>query len=136
MDSISFLLFLIFTIVILITLVFISPIVSAGLMIGVPLIFGYILPEASAQFFSMQQFTYMGVPIYNIHILMLLWSALIGIVVYSELLSWYLLADKTVPDEVRKKAKAALIQSEPPKTTKEKIEDFLLKLGKIMSGEK
>ncbi|MCZ7373175.1 MAG: hypothetical protein O8C60_05885 [Candidatus Methanoperedens sp.] len=136
MDSISFLLFLIFTIVILITLVFISPIVSAGLMIGVPLIFGYILPEPSVQFFSMQQFTYMGVPIYNIHILMLLWSALIGIVVYSELLSWYLLADKTVPDEVRKKAKAALIQSEPPKTTKNKIEDFLLKLGKIMSGGK
>ena len=136
MDSISFLLFLIFTIVILITLVFISPIVSAVLMIGVPLIFSYILPEPSTQFFSIQQFTYMGVPIYNIHILMLLWSALIGIVVYSELLSWYLLADKTAPDEVRKKAKAALIQSEPPKTTKNKIEDFLLKLGKIMSGGK
>ncbi len=135
MDSISFLLFFIFTIVILLTLVFISPMVSAGLMIGAPLIFSYILPEPSIQFFSMLQFTYMGVPIYNIHILMLLWSALIGIVVYSELLSWYLLAD-IVPDDVRKKAKAALIQSEPPKTTKPKIEDFLRKLGKIMSGGK
>ena len=136
MDNISFLLFFMYTIVILITLVYISPIVSAVLMIIVPVAFIYIFPEPAVQFFSSQQFFVMGVPIHNVHILLFLWFALLGIVVYSELLSWYLLVDITPPKEVREKAAAALIRSEPRKTTKNKIEDLLLKLGKIMSGGK
>ncbi len=136
MDNLSFLLFFIYTMIILITLVYISPIVSAVLMIIVPAALVYLLPGLAAQFYSMQQFTFMGVPVYNIHILLLLWSALLGIVVYSELLSWYLLVDKTPPSEKREKAAGALIQNEPPKTAKNRIEDFLLRLGKIMSGGK
>jgi hypothetical protein len=136
MDSISFLLFFIYTIVILITLVCISPIISAVLMIIVPVAFIYIFPEPAVQFFSSQQFFVMGVPIYNIHVLLFIWFGLLGVVVYSELLSWYLLMDKTPPKEVREKAAATLIRSEPQKTTKNKIEDMLLKLGTIMSGGK
>ncbi len=136
MDNISFLLYFIYTMIVLITLVYISPIVSAVLMIAVPVALIYALPGPSVQFFSLQQFTFMGVPIHNIHILLMLWSALIGVVVYSELLSWYLLVDKTPPSGKREKAAAALIQTEPPKTAKNRIEDFLLRLGKIMSGGK
>src|SRR3972149_1776618 len=97
MDNISFLLFFIYTMVILITLVYISPKVSAVLMIIVPVAFIYIFPEPAVQFFSSQQFFVMGVPIHNIHLLLFLWFALLGIVVYSKLLLCFLHVDITPP---------------------------------------
>ena len=137
MDELSFLLFFIYVMVSLIILVYISPILSAVIMILLPVASIYLLPDLAVQFFSMNQFTFMEVPVYNIHILLIIWSALIGIVAYSELLSWYLLMDVSPPQEGLEKATEVLISStEPPKSTKNKVEDFLLRLGKIMSGGK
>ena len=141
MDNLSFLIFFIYAMVILIILVYISPVFSAVVMILVPVASIYLLPDPAVQFLSLNQFTFMGVPIYNIHILLLIWSALIGIVVYSELLSWYLLMDVSPdaspqPDRLGAATDALISSTEPPKSAKNKIEDFLLRLGKIMSGGK
>ena len=37
------------------------------------------------------QFSYFGVQIYNLHILLFIWSAFIGVIIYAEVLTWYLL---------------------------------------------
>ncbi len=137
MDNLSFLLFFIYAMVILILLIYISPVISAIVMIIIPVAIVFIFPEPSAQFLSIEQFSYLGVSINNIHIMLMLWSALLGIIIYSELLSWYLLMDESRSEE--RKVMPAADMAEPeeaPRSMKKKIEDFLLNLGKIMSGGK
>lgn len=140
MDILSFLLFFIYAMVILILLIYISPIISAILMIILPVAISFLFPDHVSQFLSIAQFSYMGVPVNNIHLMLMLWSALLGIIIYSELLSWYLLMDKT--DESNTEGSKEISSTdqiepdEPPKTVKKKIEDLLLSLGKIMSGGK
>jgi len=140
MDILSFLLFFIYAMVILIILIYISPIISAIVMIILPVAIAFLFPDPVSQFLSIAQFSYMGVPVNNIHLMLMLWSALLGIIIYSELLSWYLLMDKTDENNTEgSKEISSTDQIEPkeaPKTVKKKIEDFLLSLGKIMSGGK
>ena len=121
----------------MIVLVYLSPIVSAILMIIIPVIIVFLYPDPVAQFFSIEEFSYQGVPVNNIHIMLMLWSALLGIIIYSEFLSWYLLKDVSSTED--KKAISITEQPEPdekPKSLKNRAEDFLLNLGKIMSGGK
>ncbi|MDD5615407.1 MAG: hypothetical protein PHH85_04325 [Candidatus Methanoperedens sp.] len=140
MDILSVLLFFIYAMVILILLIYISPVISAIVMIILPVAIALIFPDPVSQFLSISQFSYMGVPVNNIHLMLMLWSALLGIIIYSELLAWYLLMDKTDDSstEVSKEISSTdqIEPEEPPKTVKKKIEDFLLSLGKIMSGGK
>ncbi len=93
MDTLSLLLFFIFAMVTLIILVYLSPIISAIFMIIIPVAIVFLYPESAARFFSIEQFSYQGVPVNNVHIMLMLWSALLGIIIYSEFLSWYLLKD-------------------------------------------
>ena len=140
MDIFSFLLFFIYAMVILILLIYISPVISAIVMIFLPVAIALIFPDPVSQFLSIPQFSYMDVPVNNIHLMLMLWSALLGIIIYSELLSWYLLMDKTDEDNTEGSKKISstdqIEPDEPPKTVKKKIEDLLLSLGKIMSGGK
>ena len=119
--------------VILLILVYISPLLSAFMMIVVPIACVYILPEDTISFLSTMQFSYAGVQIYNLHILLLIWSAFIGIIAYAEVVTWYLLRE-TVATPV--KNEASPIQGEQPKTLMFKVKDFLEKLIKILKGEK
>jgi hypothetical protein len=109
-------------------------------MIILPVVIAFLFPGPVSQFLSIAQFSYMGVPVNNIHLLLMLWSALLGIIIYSELLSWYLLTDKTDENSTEGSKEISptdrIEPDEPPKTVKKKIEDFLLSLGKIMSGGK
>ena len=139
MDILSFLLFFIYAMVILILLIYISPVISAIVMIILPIVITLVFPGPVSQFLSILQFSYMGVPVNNIHLMLMLWSALLGIIIYSELLSWYLLMDKTDDNNEESKEISSTDQigsEEAPKTLKKKIEDLLLSLGKIMSGGK
>lgn len=144
MDILSLLIFFIYTLAILVILIFISPLLSALAMILVPAASVYFLPDQTMQFFSIKQFSLSGISIYNVHILLLIWSALIGIVVYTEVLSWYLLRNEKpgpkeeVPElkEQKKPDAATLKFDEPPKSKRDKTEELLLKLGKLMSGKK
>jgi hypothetical protein len=137
METLSFLLFFIYAMVTLIILVYLSPVISAIFMIIIPVAIVFLYPDPVAQFFSIEQFSYQGVPVNNIHIMLMLWSALLGVIIYSELLSWYLLKDVSRVED--KKEIAITEQPDPdekPKSIKNKAEDFLLNLGKIMSGGK
>jgi predicted membrane protein len=136
-DTISFLIFFIYILALLMILVYISPLLSALVMILVPLASVYLLPDRTIQFLSIDQFSFAGIPVQNIHILLLIWSALIGVVACTEFISWYLSIDKK-PKASRQEtpAPAPLKSGETPKSIKNKIEDFLVELGKIMSGKR
>ncbi len=127
MDSFSIVLFLIYIILILMILIYISPVLSGLVLVLVPVVSVYFLPEQAVQFFSLQQFTFKGVVIQNIHILLPIWSALLAIVAYTEIISWYLSAPE------KQDMPAA---EEAQKPVRNRVEDFLFKLGKIMSGKR
>ncbi|SNQ59310.1 hypothetical protein [Candidatus Methanoperedens nitratireducens] len=92
MEILSFLVFLIYTLIILMVLIYVSPLLSALVLVFLPVLAIYLLPEWTMEFFSQIQFSIV-VPVYNIHILLLIWSAFIGIVTYVEISSWYLLRE-------------------------------------------
>lgn len=138
MDILSILLFFIYSLIILVILVYISPLLSALIMILVPVASVYILPEETISFLTTMQFSYAGVQIYNLHILLLIWSAFIGIIAYAEVLTWYLLRETIVKETVIEpvKKEALPIQGGQPETLFFKVKDFLEKLIKILKGEK
>ncbi len=146
MDIFSIIIFFIYVIIILMILIYVSPILSALVLVLVPVASVYLLPDQTIVFFSEQQFSFEGISIQNIHILLSIWSALLGVVAYTEIVSWYLLREeKPAPKAVIPKPKeqekpsavpVSLKSGEPQKSLRNKVEDFLLKLGKIMSGRK
>jgi len=133
MDIISILLFFIYSIIILGILVYVSPIISAIVLIIAPVAFILIFSDYAVSFFSIMQFSYLGVQIYNLHILLFIWSAFIGIIAYAEVLSWYLLkATETKP--IIQEPSAS--QGEKVKTPVSGLKGFFQKLYKILKGEK
>jgi len=131
MDILSLLLFLIYSLLILVILVYVSPLLSAFIMILAPVVSIYILPVKAIGFISIKQFSFVGgtVPVYNIHILLLIWSAFIGIVAYAEVLTWYLLRE--TPGK-----KAAAPAGKQAGSMVNQLKEFPRKLGKILKGEK
>lgn len=140
MDVFSVLIFFIYVSIILMILIYVSPVVSALVLILVPVVSVLLIPEGTIRFFSIEQFSFAGVSIQNIHILLSVWSALIGIAAYTEIISWYLLrTEKPVLNKPEAPVKPLPLkpgEPQPQKSVKNKVEDFLLKLGKIMSGRK
>lgn len=139
MDGLSFIIFFIYSVIILIIMVYISPVISTLVMMLIPVASVYLMPGQTISFFSTQQFLIAGVPIQNIHVLLLIWSALIAVAVYSEILSWYLLREEAPAPKkqvVTPVKTVSPVSENKQKSLKNKAEDFLLKLGKIMSGRK
>jgi len=135
MDIFSILLFFIYSLLILGILVFVSPLLSAFIMILIPVVFVFILPDEAAGFVSIMQFSYSGVQVFNLHILLLIWSAFIGVISYHKILTWYLLRE-SAPVVKDAATAAAPSVADQPKTLVFKVKDFLQKLYKILKGEK
>jgi predicted membrane protein len=90
MDILSFVIFIIYTILTLIVILYISPVLSALLMFIVPAGLVYFMPTETIKFLSTKQFSFDSILIQNIHVLLLIWSAIMAVIAYSEILSWYL----------------------------------------------
>lgn len=133
MDIFSILLFFIYSISILGILIFVSPIISAILMIIVPVAFILIISDYAVKFFSTMQFSFFGVQIYNLHILLFIWCAFIGIIAYAEMLSWYLLRGTQTKPVINEPLSTRGGQQ---KTLISGVQDFIQKLYKILKGEK
>ncbi len=143
MDIVSTMIFFIYVVAILMILVYISPILASLVLVLVPVASVVILPAQTIGFFKEQQFSFGGIYIQNLHILLLIWSAIIAVAASTEVISWYLLESEKPrlmvrkPEEPEKPvAQAPLNPVEPQKSLKVKVENVLLKLGKIMSGKK
>ncbi len=89
---ISIILYLLYTILVLILLIRISSFIASILLLGIPLILVLALPDQSVAFLSYQH-AVLGdglIPINNLHILLFIWSALIAVILYTEFITWYL----------------------------------------------
>lgn len=137
MEILSLLVFFIYALIILMVLIYVSPLLSALVLVFLPVLAIYLLPEWTMEFFSQIQFSVV-VPVYNIHILLLIWSAFIGIVTYAEISSWYLLKEpepkkqeKPAPDGLSKE-----VPKDAPKPGQTTLKDFVQKLIMILKGQK
>ncbi len=124
-DPFSLVLLAIYTLIVLVVLVYFSTIV-AGLLLASPVLVLLLAPEKTTAFLLQPQFNLAGVPFQNIHLLFFIWTALLTLIVYSEFIIWYLTPKK----EEEKKEK----EEEEEKTLKSRVEGVLLRIGKIMSG--
>ncbi|MBP1910534.1 hypothetical protein [Methanolobus bombayensis] len=88
----SSMLFALFAIVVLFVLINMSSRLALIILIVVPLIFILMIPDISIAFLSVEQMSLANglVPVNNFHILLMLWSTLIGVILYTEFLTWYL----------------------------------------------
>jgi hypothetical protein len=85
-------LFALFAIVVLFVLIKMSSRLALIILLFIPLAFILIMPDISIAFLSIQQMSLASglVPVNNFHILLMIWSTLIGIILYTEFLTWYL----------------------------------------------
>lgn len=88
----SGMLFALFAVVVLFVLINMSSRLALIILFLTPLIFILLMPGTSMAFLSYRQMLLANglVPINNFHILLMLWSTLIGIILYTEFLTWYL----------------------------------------------
>ncbi len=88
----SAMLFATFALTVLFILIRISSRLAMLFLLAVPLIAVIIMPGTSVAFLSYEQFLFARgmVPVNNFHILLTIWSTLIGIILYTEFLTWYL----------------------------------------------
>jgi hypothetical protein len=89
-------LFITFALTVLFILIKISSRLSMLVLVAVPLLAVITMPGTSLAFLSYRQFLFAGglVPVNNFHILLMLWSTLVGIILYTEFLTWYLTIGK------------------------------------------
>lgn len=88
----SSMLFALFAIVVLSVLIKMSSRLALIILLFIPLAFILIMPDISIAFLSIEQMSLANglVPVNNFHILLMIWSTLIGIILYTEFLTWYL----------------------------------------------
>ncbi|SFM48930.1 hypothetical protein [Methanolobus profundi] len=88
----SAMLFATFAALVLFVLINMSSRLALLILFVTPVLIVLLIPEISIAFLSYQQMLLAEglVPINNFHILLMLWSTLIGIVLYTEFLTWYL----------------------------------------------
>jgi len=102
----SILIFSLFVALIILTMLFISSYLAAAIMLILPIALLVIVPQKSIEFFAYEQAEFLNgmVIVNNLHILLLIWSALLGIILNTEFISWYISKDTRKP-EIRMKQK-------------------------------
>jgi hypothetical protein len=88
----SGMLFTLFAAVVLFILINMSSRFALVVLFLTPLFFIFLMPGTSIAFLSYRHMLLANglVPINNFHILLMLWSTLIGIILYTDFLTWYL----------------------------------------------
>lgn len=88
----SAILFTLFAAFVLFVLINMSSRLALIILFLTPLFFIFLMPGTSIAFLSYRQMLLANglVPINNFHILLMLWSSLIGIILYTDFLTWYL----------------------------------------------
>ncbi|MDW7731358.1 MAG: hypothetical protein SCH66_02890 [Methanolobus sp.] len=124
----SALLFAVFALTVLFILVAISSRLAMLILLMVPMLAVIILPGTSLAFLSYRHFLFADglVPVNNFHILLTVWSTLIGIIIYTEFLTWYLKTGKRKRAEGQKAEMPADVRNLLDKTVM-RIRDVLAK---------
>ncbi|MDP2216952.1 MAG: hypothetical protein Q8J68_06695 [Methanolobus sp.] len=96
-------LFITFALTVLFILIKISSRLAMLVLVAVPLFAVIIMPGTSVAFLSYEHFLFAKglVPVNNFHILLMMWSTLTGIILYTEFLTWYLTKGKRRKEEIK-----------------------------------
>ncbi|WP_440953019.1 hypothetical protein [Methanococcoides sp. FTZ1] len=88
--------FTVFAAIVLYLLVNYSSLMAAIVLLVAPLTFIIATPEVATAFLAYEHARLAGglVPISNYHLLLFIWSTIIGIILYTEFLTWYLSRNK------------------------------------------
>ncbi len=159
-EMLYIIIFISYIFLILLTMLFVSSYLAAFIMLFIPILVLIVKPDFCIEFLSYEQGEFLNgmLTINNLHILMLVWSALLSIIIYTELLSWYISRGKqkheTKKPEPNKpeleKATTEVGSNESPGKPDDKnekkpgqvnipfkpLERFLQKLENLISGEK
>lgn len=89
---ISLVIFALLTLLSIMLMVYVSSAVAILALLMVPLICIFIMPDTALSFLAFRHIVLAegNVPINNYHVLLFVWSTLIGMIVYSEIFTWYL----------------------------------------------
>lgn len=92
----SILIFGIFSLLALLLLINISSMMAILLLVSAPVVLVLLIPETVIGFLTYQHMVLANglVPVNNFHILLIIWSTLIGLILYTEFLTWYLSRNK------------------------------------------
>ena len=141
-------------------MLFVSSYLAAFIMMFIPILVLIVKPDFVIEFLSYEQGEFLNgmLTINNLHILLLIWSALLSIIIYTELLSWYI-SRGTQKHETKKpepnkpglnKETMEAESNESPDKSEEKnekkpgqvnipfkpLERFLQKLESLINGKK
>jgi hypothetical protein len=91
-NIIYIIIFIAYILLIILTMLYVSSYLAASIMLFIPVLILLVKPDFGIEFLSHKQGEFLGgiLIINNIHILLLIWSALLSIIIYTELLSWYI----------------------------------------------
>lgn len=152
--------FISYILLILLTMLFFSSYLAAFIMLFIPILVLIVKPDFGIEFLTYEQGEFLNgmLTINNLHILLLIWSALLSIIIYTEFLSWYISrgtqkhetkkAEPIKPELKKETVKAESDESpgKPEKKTEKKpgqvnipfkpLERFLLKLESLIGGKK
>lgn len=125
---ISMIIFALLTLLTIVLMVYVSSAVAILALLMVPLICIFIMPDTALSFLAFRHVVLAegNVPINNYHVLLFVWSTLIGMIVYSEIFTWYLGRRETgkVPVKTAKAKTAKNIISS--------ARDIVLKAGSLL----
>lgn len=123
---ISLIMFTLLTLLAILLMVYISSAVAILALLLLPLACIFIMPDTALSFLSFRHVVLAegNVPINNYHVLFFVWSALVGMIVYSEIFTWYL---------GKKETKKARIRAEGTKPSKNILSSFMGIVSKTIS---
>ncbi|OPY20251.1 MAG: hypothetical protein A4E24_01175 [Methanomethylovorans sp. PtaU1.Bin093] len=108
---ISLVIFALLSLMAILLMVYISSAVAILALLLVPLTCIFIMSDTTLSFLAFRHVVLAegNVPINNYHVLLFIWSALVGIIVYSEIFTWYL------GRKENKKYQVKAAETKPPK---------------------
>jgi len=73
-------------------MLFVSSYLAAFIMVLIPILVLIVKPDFCIEFLSFEQGEFLNgmLTINNLHIMLLIWAALLSIIIYTEFLSWYI----------------------------------------------
>jgi predicted membrane protein len=91
-STFSLVIFALLTLLAILLMVYVSSAVAILALLLVPIMGVFIMPNTALSFLAFRHVVLAegNVPINNYHILLFVWSTLIGMIVYSEIFTWYL----------------------------------------------
>ncbi|MHC1625194.1 MAG: hypothetical protein ACXQS2_04280 [Methermicoccaceae archaeon] len=90
MEPVSILLLLMFVTVVVIVMFVVSSYIAFVVLVGVPVLSALVFPIKMYSFIHTKQGSLWGLDVYTLHLLLAVWCGLLGVLIYSELIAWYL----------------------------------------------